>query len=251
VKRLLNQLRVQSLAALLLATGIFSFGCASAPVYPPPQADKSQIVVKVSATPKAGVQGPRTEGQYDKESVEKGRRFTRVNYSKMDCIAVVVQNASGTQDPPHEVAIEISESGFVRDLALVYVGSKGGTLHVENNRTQNLTLFGSSQGPSQATFEVSVPAWSTRDVKLYEDELFDIYCDEDEHLYCQVLATKSLCAQLCESGGEAFFEGLAPGAYDIEVFAPRLPVWKAKINTTAGKRETLYAEVTVNKLPKK
>lgn len=257
--RLLNQLRAKSLAALMLAAATLPFGCATAPTYPPPAADKAQVVVKVTATPKAGVQAPRTEGQYDKESVEKGRRFTRVNYSKMDCIAVVLIGESRWMGPEDGNEVEIASHGFTRDLSIGFMKQTVNghgipaacSFSFRNNRSTSLTLFGSTpSNETNGTFEIRVPANGVATCALVSAGLYDVYCDEDENLYCQILATSSTYAQLCESGGEAFFEGLAPGAYEVEVYAPRLPVWRMKVNAVAGKRETLYAEVTVNKLPK-
>lgn len=255
--RLLNQLRAKSLAALMLAAATLPFGCATAPTYPPPAADKAQVVVKVTATPKAGVQAPRTEGQYDKESVEKGRRFTRVNYSKMDCIAVVVKSANlMPRDGIRMAEVEVLQDGFATDLILAEVlfdnsDSQWPTVTFRNGRDQALTLYGAAQGNDAAMFEVTVPANGKASCTLTKAGLYDVYCDEDEKLFCQIVATdSSTLASLCESGGEVFFNDLPTGSYDVEVYAPRLPVWRMKVNATAGKRETLYAEVTVNKLPK-
>ncbi|MCZ7606389.1 MAG: carboxypeptidase-like regulatory domain-containing protein [Planctomycetota bacterium] len=52
------------------------------------------------------------------------------------------------------------------------------------------------------------------------------------------------------SDDDAFFDMLPPGEYEVHVHAPRLPAWSRKVKVTAGKRETLTAELTVNNLPK-
>jgi len=240
----------------LLPLVLLLAACTSTPEYPPPQADKAQVVIKVTATPKAGVKAPRTEGQYDKESVEKGRRFTRVNYSEMDCIAVVVKGANPIpRDGIRMAEVEILSDGFATDLVVAEVlfddsGSQWPTVTFRNERGQALTLYGAAQGNNAATFEVNVPANGKSSCTLTKAGLYDVYCDEDEKLFCQIVATENALASQCESGGELFFDGLAPGAYEVEVYAPRLPVWRMKFEAVAGKRETLYAEVTVNKLPK-
>lgn len=240
-------------------------GCTTTPEYPQPAADKAQIVVKVTATPKTGAQGPRTEGQYDKESVEKGRRFTRVNYSKMDCIAVVVRPrpqggsrvyAKLNVESP---VIQIGAESFDRDLSIAFLASMqtgsgtrmAATIGFENLRDKAMTLYGAAQGDGDALFEMTIGANKSASCMVHKEGIYDVYCDEDERLFCQFIVSNSPYMELCESGGELFFDALTPGEYEVEVYAPRLPVWKAKINTTGGKRETLYAEVTVNKLPKK
>jgi hypothetical protein len=251
--------------ALLFVAVLAMTGCSTTPDYPPPAADKAQIVVKVTATPKTGASGPHTEGQYDKESVEKGKRFTRVNYSKMDCIAVVVSEVAGLNDDIADLSpttVELGGTGFKKDLQLVYLKKASHAFHgaehtlpvsvyFANDRDGAVTLYGSVQGSDASPFEVKVPAHGQTICQLSEPGLYDVYCDEDEGVYCQILATTSPHSTVCKSGGEAFFDSLPPGAYDVEVYAPRLPMWKAKVTATAGKRETLYAEVTVNGLPKK
>lgn len=237
--------------------------CAATPEYPPPQAQSAQVVIKVTATPKAGVKPPRTEGQYEKESVEKGRRFTRVNYSEMDCIAVVVRPAFAPsrlefgRNPRPEAIVSIGADGFSRDLVAVCMdkvalyGSRmsAAVVSFENRRGKPLTLFGAVQG-GEETFELTVAPGAKRDCTLAMEGIYDVYCDEDEKLFCQIVVTRSPFVALCESGGEVFFDALPPGQYEVEVYAPRLPLWRAKFNAVAGKREMVYAEVTVNGLPK-
>lgn len=242
---------------LIVITGLIA-GCASTPSYPPPKSGESQVVVKVTATPKVGVKAAATEGSYDRESVETGKRFTRVNYSAMDCIAVVLSQGKGRSGLcSSEVELTITKDGFTRDLSLVWLGGTGGKANsslvtIRNQRPAPLTLFGSTQGNAadQATFEIKVPANATAGLQLAREGLYDIYCDEDDQLFGQLIATSSAYCSLCESGGEVLFDGLEPGDYDVEVFAPRLPVWRMKLKAVSGERETLYAELTVNGLPK-
>jgi hypothetical protein len=101
-------------------------------------------------------------------------------------------------------------------------------------------------------FDETIPAGGEFVLRDIRPGHYEICCDEDRFVRCELVVAPSSYAALVESGGEAFFSMFAGNTpIDVVVVAPRLPPWRKGVVAPAGKRETLYAELTVNSLPKK
>jgi len=254
--------RIIFAAHLLLAMATLA-SCASAPSLPDPQPGKGQIVVKLKATPKEGVTGPKKERVQDDyatshDSVEGGKQFQRVKY---DAIADTVVLCSGGTGPRSASLVAGKDSLDHSQLALsLGTGTEPGTVSITNERASALTFVAvpreddvvgvkSGGGESARIVDLTVAPGATAKLSLAVAAIYDVTCDEDEKLACVVYVTNG-GAWIGTTKEWAFFDGLAPGEYDLIVYGPRLPVVRATAKVSAGQRSETQAELTVNRLHK-
>lgn len=256
MRRISNcELRIASrVLPALLALGCLA-GCAGMPSFPDPEPGQGQIVVDLKGEPREGVGGPARETVIDgysvgSQSVEQGKRFERVDYDAIEDVVVIVGAASGRRSTaPSAAAVEITGDGFSRSqLLLAGNSSLPNTLTVTNRRDDELTVFAFSD--TDEYFEVTIKPGETGKVGRLAAGRYQMMSDEDEDLYCVLFVTEARLAWIGPSDDYPFFDGLAPGEYELRVYAPRLPEWSKLVNVTAGERTIVAARLTVNELPK-
>lgn len=236
--------------------------CASGPSFPDPQPGKGQIVVSLRATPKEGVSGPKTkrvqiEYSVEEESVESGYAYTRVKYEAVADVVVLCSGGSG----PRVAKLVAGKTELDHpQVALSLGGAQSVSIEITNSRPAALTfvavpredeVVGVTRGGGQSPgiVDITVPAGGTSTLTLNAAAIYDLSCDEDEKLACVVYVTNA-GAWIGSTKEQAFFDGLAPGEYDLIVYGPRLPVVRKTAKVIGGKRETMEAELTVNRLHK-
>lgn len=243
-------------AALLLV--LVLVGCGSTPNYPQPAGDNGQILVQLNGAPREGAPKAKTRevrGEYTtgRQSVEQGKAFERVDYDALEDVVVIVETGGAVlRDLPNLAPsageITVDDTGFNRAQYLARNGKGGASFTVHNQRKQAVHLYGFSE--SDDSFEVEVSAGALGTVKVAKAGRYDVYCEEDDSLHCVLFVSNTGLDWIGSSDEDAFFDMLPPGDYEVHVHAPRLPVWSRTVKVTAGKRETLTAELTVNNLPK-
>lgn len=250
-------------AAICLATMLIgTLGCSSTPSYPAPTAGSGQILVQLNGQAKDGVTGPKkreVRGEYsiERENVEQGRAFERVDYDELEDVVVVLDGGVPIlRDVPIGSAsapvLKVTEDGF--DRLNIASGHQPNfhklftSIQVKNERGSKLTIYGFNEDGD--SFEVTVPANGEATAKVSDDGTYEVYCDEDEALHCTWHAVTKGEVWVGPSDEAAFFDNLPPGEYEVRVFPPRLPDWSRTVKVSAGKRETITAELTVNDLPK-
>lgn len=252
--------------ALLAGSALLALSsCANGPSFPDPQPGKGQIVVSLKATPKEGVTGPRKDRVVDDyatshESVESGKQFQRVKYEAIADTVVLCSGGTG----PTKSSLVAGKDGFDHSqAALCNRGmSNPATLTVSNDRATALTLFatpredevvgvkrgGGEEAPMQI-LELTLAPGQSGEMVFLRGAIYDLTCDEDEELSCVVYVTNG-GAWIGSTKEKAFFDGLAPGEYDLIVYGPRLPVVRKTVKVAAGARAQAEAELTVNRLHK-
>jgi len=237
-------------------------GCGSTPTYPQPAGDNGQILVQLQGTAKEGAPKAKTRevrGEYTtgRQSVEQGKAFERVDYGGLEDVVVVLEHPTivrtGPGDMSRTAEITLGEEGFDRSQYLSIMGWTAGdklgcAISVLNQLKTEIHLYGFNQ--FDQSFEATVSAGAMAMFRIAEPGRYEVYCEEDETLHCVLFAEAGPYCWIGSSDDDAFFDNLPPGAYQVHVYAPRLPAWSRKVKVTAGKRETLTAELTVNNLPK-
>ncbi|MBZ0136144.1 MAG: hypothetical protein K8I27_07215 [Planctomycetes bacterium] len=252
--------RIQLLLVGLALTAIS--GCASAPSYPPPKADSGQILVQLNGKAKEGVGGPKretVEQEYSRtrESVEQGKAFERVDYEELEEVIVVVSSGLPIlEDTPitdkATVTLTVNGDGFDRSQVVsgplsVFRKVLSG-IRIRNELDHPLLIYGFSKDGD--SFEVEVPANGEAQANVIQAGIYEVYCEQDESMSCVWHAVTRGKVWSGPSDEQAFFDRLPAGTYEVLVYPPRLPVWSRTITVTAGKRETVTADLTVNDLPK-
>lgn len=235
-------------------------GCAMAPSYPDPKPDHGQIVVLLKGVPREGVKPPAREAFQDDyasraESVERGNAYQRVRYDEIHDVVAYLWRTDGTSiaEPPLDLgkaqtpAIPVGVSGF-GTAQEVYVDF-GGTIVAEfdNDLGQAIDLF--FEGSHGAMQTLTLKPGAKNHIKLPTD-FYVVTCDQLAGTSCRLYGTSAGKLWHGQSGDQAFFDGLAPGEYQLTVFAPRLPVVQRTVSVKAATRKTVTAELTVNVLPK-
>lgn len=237
-------------------------GCASAPSYPQPQGSNGQILVQLSGEAKDGVRGPKkreVRGEYSttRESVEKGANFERVDYDEIEDVVVIVSGADDRVSevpilPPDAAEIQLDENGFGRSQYLTVKNRRGpegrASFTFRNLRDEDVNFYAVNENDGFIEGKVSAGALGTFSVS--EAGRYDLYCEEDDSLHCVLFVSDDRLAWIGSSDSDAFYNYIPPGEYTVAVHAPRLPEWSKRLTVSAGKRETVTAELTVNKLPK-
>lgn len=247
------------LAALATMSLLALSSCASGPSFPDPQPGKGQIMVSLKATPKAGVTGPRKDRVVDdyatsQQSVERGRQFERVKYDAVPDVVVLCSGGTG----PRSAALVAGKDGLDHDqLALSLAGAETpAKVSIANRRDTALTfvavprdteVLGAGPPGSAMIADITVAPGQTATLNLVAAAIYDLSCDEDENLSCVVYVTNA-GAWIGSTRDKAFFDGLAPGEYDLVVYGPRLPVVRKTARVAAGARTQADAELTVNGL---
>lgn len=245
--------RSVSLAALCL---VCLAGCGGMPSFPDPKPGQGQIVVELKGEPRAGVTGPARETVMDEyevssRSVEEGEAFERVDYDAIEDVVVILDAASSGRrsTAPNQATVEIDEAGFSHSqLLLAGVSELPTSLLISNSRRIELNVFGFSD--TDEYVEVTIEPGQTGRIEMPPPGRYELMCDEDEGLHCTLFVTATSYAWIGSSDEFPFFNGLAPGSYEVSVFAPRLPEIVKAVDVAAGKRTKVIAELTVNDLPK-
>lgn len=245
--------RLAPILLLLLAA------CGTAQKLPEPAPGTGQVVVRFEGAPREGVRGPVREdkvGEYEitSESVEKGRDFERVNYGAIEDVVVLCSSGGG----PGRQILPIGPFGPERrQLALSLSGEQPSVLQLNNRREQPQTIWAvprndfegiSSQGAP--VLDVAVPAKAGAELKFSKPGIYDLYCDEDDYFECTVYVVVG-GSWTGPSNEPAVFNNLNPGAYDLFVIPPRLPVQKLSAKVAPDQRTEVKAKLTVNALPRK
>jgi len=246
-----------AIAAMTLALVLLS-ACGSTPTYPQPAGDNGQILVQLNGEPREGAPKAKTRevrGEYTtgRQSVEQGKAFERVDYDAIEDVVVIVDAGAPVLRDVPELApsageITLDDEGFNRAQYLARHRKGGASFTLHNQRKQAVHLYGFSE--TDDSFEAEVSAGALGTIKVAKAGRYDVYCEEDETLHCVLFAEAGPYCWIGSSDDDAFFDMLPPGEYEVHVHAPRLPAWSRKVKVTAGKRETLTAELTVNNLPK-
>jgi hypothetical protein len=229
----------------LLLLALLAPGCGG-PERQPPAPDRAQLVVTVKALPRKGLNRG-SGGGYEGESGPSGRQWARVDYSGMEDIAVMVCGSHlGEGGPaPRAVRLEVDSDGA--DHRLLLMGPRGHTtLTIANATKEARTLF--AVGGTGDGFDVTVKAGAESEVTISDPGVYEVSCDEDPRVAVTIVVAPTTWAALVESGDEAFFDGLRPGAADVRVLAPRLPAASKAVTLTAGRRDEVTVEVSVNSL---
>ncbi|MCF6227092.1 MAG: hypothetical protein L3J82_00265 [Planctomycetes bacterium] len=249
---------MKSSILLLLIISISIAGCKSTPNYPQPTPGEGQVLVTLTGVPKAGVTGPSEEisDSYsgDTMSVERGKRFQRVDYDEIEDVVVILERVDG--NPIYSVAIEdltivIEDDGFDSSLYAVKLGI--GWLNFKNE--SDTTVYVVLADEENAPWGINVGDNSTSGMGENYPGMPDgagewtVTIDEIESAEAIVIATHGLI-WTGTSDEQAFFGNLDEGEYIVRVIAPRLPVVTKTITITEGKRSTINVKLTVNTLPK-
>lgn len=256
-----RHLRSYCLAVLAGSALLALSSCASGPSFPEPQPGKGQIVVSLKATPKEGVTGPRKDRVVDDyatshESVESGKQFQRVKYEAIPDTVVLCSGGTGARS----AALVAGKDGLDHSqLALSLAGAETpARVSITNQRDKSLTfvavprdteVVGAGTIGSAPIVDITVAPGQSATLNLVTAAIYDLTCDEDETLAC-VVYVNNAGAWIGSTKEKAFFDGLAPGEYDLIVYGPRLPVVRKTVKVSAGARAQAEAELTVNRLHK-
>ena len=231
--------------------------CSSTPSYPLPQADSGQLLVQLKGQPRQGVTGPKQESVQEeygigRESVEQGKAFERVDYDEIEDV-VVIANAGQVllPDVPASTQVatelEVTDEGFNRSQFLGLMKRGGAAFTLKNSRDSKIHIYGFNAADDY--FEAEASAGSLATFNVSAPGRYDVYCEEDDAFHAVLFVAEGPDAWIGGSDSDSFFNHLAPGRYEVSVYPPRLPVWMRAVTVTAGKREVLTAELTVNDLP--
>lgn len=246
----------------LVFGALFVGACSSTPSYPPPQSGSGQILVQLNGQPREGIGGPKREEVVEeystsRESVEQGKAFERVDYDEIeDVVAVIDTGVPTLPDVPLKPfftpEFRLDEEGFDRSQYLAVKNRRGPkgrvSIAVHNTLDRDVLVFGVNADDD--FFELTVSKGALATVSFSAAGRYDVYCEADESFHCVLLVAEGPYAWIGTSDESAFFDHLPPGSYDVTVYAPRLPAWNRRVTVTAGKRETVTADLTVNDLPK-
>ncbi|MCB9931960.1 MAG: hypothetical protein H6841_00900 [Planctomycetes bacterium] len=241
----------------VVALCVLIAGCGSTPHYPPPQGGNGQILVQLNGEPKQGAPKAkmgevRDDYNIRRESIEQGKAFERVDYDALEDVVVIVSGGTTSlvSAPPAATELELDDDGFNRAQMLVVIraGGKSASFTLHNQRKQAVHVYGFNERDGSFEGEISAGALGT--VNVSQAGRYDVYCEEDDSLHCVLFVTDGDRAWIGNSDADAFFDDLPAGEYEVRVYPPRLPAWTKTVEVTAGKRETLTAELTVNNLPK-
>lgn len=238
---------------LLIPVAVLLASCQSAPDFPAPKSDSGQILVRLNGAERDGVTGPKSEvvqADYGSErvSVEEGKAFQRVDYNEIQDVVVVIESDQplGKSTRTNRETLTVGRDFSNAQLVLT---ANAPVLEIVNERDSSVTLY--SANADGEGFDVTIGAGETATVRDITTGRFEIFCDEDEDLYCVLIVPDVPHArvQRVTSDEPAFFDGLPSGEYRVHVYAPRLPVEEKTVRVTHGKRATVDVALTVNDLP--
>lgn len=240
-------MRRGTLSVFLLAVAGCGGGAPSSPV----PSDRSEIRVLVSAVPRPGVKGKRDPFFYGdgKEDPEAALAYARVDYKGMADIAVTLSGKGlGADGPaPARERLVVRAGGF--DRRLILLAPEGRTeFEIENRQDRELNVFCLGRGRESDGFDVAIPARQKRSVTLRAPGVYEISCAEEPTFAAEAVVADTGQAMLVRSGRTAVFDGLPPGSYEVTVRAPRLPLWRSRIEAVAGRRIEVSATLTVGNL---
>lgn len=249
---------MKSITILLLAFSVGLAGCKSAQIFPQPTVDEGQVLVTLTGVPKAGVTGPSEEisDSYsgDTMSVERGKRFQRVDYDEIENVVVILERIDGTEIKANNLpaaSIDFDEDGFISPFYTFKLVDD--YLKLQNKSDDTLTVFFASRSDLAFDFVEKPNTESDVDSKYFmqSDTIgeWTITIDEIDSAQATLLTTFGL-AWIGSSDEQAFFGNLDDGEYIVKVIAPRLPVVTRTLTVTKGKRSAVNVKLTVNGLPK-
>lgn len=253
---------MKSITILFLALSLGLAGCKSAQTFPQPTADEGQVLVTLTGVPKTGVTGPKSEStdiySNSEMSVERGKRFERVDYDEIENVVVILERVDGEGLVSNggfsfgNIEILIDDDGFMHGQYSIVDGDRN-AVEIHNKTGDAINVFGINE--KDASFSFSIPKGK---YKSLEPSFFDnpnhggkwtISIDEMADVMGDITVVNGL-SWVGSSDEGAFFGNLEAGEYIVRVIAPRLPEVTKTLTVTKGKRSTVAVKLTVNGLPR-
>jgi hypothetical protein len=239
---------VRSAIVLLVFLAV---GCAPKPGAPAPAEGMSNLIVTVTAEPKAGARefAPKPVSSYDRPAPPPPKPepgFELVPYDALGEIIVWIEPVDRRARAARRVASRV-DIGSPGDAVPTYAGQVVSPVAFVSRSSQPMSVYGVSENHQFDVGEIGPQ--ETKLVTVDRAGLYDIV-DAAGIARARLMVVAAVDHALTSAGRAVTFRDLEPGTYRVIAWHPRLPGSEQRITLTANQSQPVTLNIGVNDLPK-